>query len=100
MMSSRDRKLVLIVDDTPTHVAVLSGLLKDSYRTKVATSGDKALAIASGPEKPDLILLDVLMPEMDGFEVCRRLKADPDTREIPVIFITARTDEVDEVKGF
>src|SRR5215471_14487057 len=100
MMSSRDGKLVLIVDDTPTNVAVLSGLMKDSYRTRVATNGEKALAIAAGPEKPDLILLDVMMPDMDGFEVCRRLKANPDTCEIPVIFLTARTDEVDEVKGF
>jgi len=99
-MSSRDGKLVLIVDDTPTNVAVLSGLMKGSYRTRVATNGEKALAIAAGPEKPDLILLDVMMPDMDGFEVCRRLKANPDTCEIPVIFLTARTDEVDEVKGF
>src|SRR5262245_34163925 len=100
MMSSRDGKLVLIVDDTQTNVAVLSGLMKDSYRTRVATNGEKALAIAAGPEKPDLILLDVMLPDMDGFEVCRRLKANPDTCEIPVIFLTARTDEVDEVKGF
>ena len=99
-MSSPDRKLVLIVDDTPTNVAVISGVLKDSFRTKVATNGDKALAIATGAEKPDLILLDVMMPGMDGFEVCRRLKANPDTREIPIIFLTAKTDAVDEVKGF
>ena len=99
-MSSPDRKLVLIVDDTPTNVAVVSGALKDSFRTKVATNGEKALAIATGAEKPDLILLDVMMPGMDGFEVCRRLKANPDTREIPIIFLTAKTDAVDEVKGF
>src|SRR5271169_894466 len=98
MMSSPDRKLVLIVDDTPTNVAVVSGVLKDSFRTKVATNGEKALAIATGAEKPDLILLDVMMPGMDGFEVCRRLKANPDTREIPIIFLTAKTDAVDEVK--
>ena len=95
-----DPKLILIVDDTPTNVAVISGLLKDSFRTKVATSGAKALAIATGPEKPDLILLDVMMPDMDGFEVCRRLKANPDTREIPIIFLSAKTGAVDEVKGF
>src|SRR5215510_8206597 len=100
MMSSRDGKLVLIVDDTPTNVAVLSGLMKDSYRTRVATNGEKALAIASDPDKPDLILLDVMMPDMDGFEVCRRLKSNPDTREIPVIFLTAKTDAVDGAKGF
>jgi phosphoserine phosphatase RsbU/P len=100
VMSTSDRKLILIVDETPTNVAVVSGLLKDSYRTKVATTGEKALAIVTGPEKPDLILLDVMMPGMDGFEVCRRLKANPDTREIPIIFVTAKTDDVDEVEGF
>src|SRR5262245_10180184 len=99
-MSSSDRKLILIVDDTPTNVAVILGLLKDSFRTKVATSGAKALAIAVGAEKPDLILLDVMMPDIDGFEVCRRLKANADTRDIPVIFLTAKTDAIDEVKGF
>ena len=99
-MSTSDRKLILVVDDTPTNVSVVSGLLKGSYRTKVATNGERALAIVSGPEKPDLILLDVTMPDMDGFEVCRRLKANPDTREIPIIFLTARTDYVDEIKGF
>ena len=99
-MSNSGQKLILIVDDTPTNLSVISGLLKDSFRTKVATSGDKALAIAAGAEKPDLILLDVIMPGMDGFEVCRRLKASPDTSEIPVIFLTAKTDAVDEVKGF
>src|SRR6516162_9367148 len=100
LMSIVTKKLLLIVDDVPTNVAVLSGVLKDSFRTKVATNGEKALAIAFGPEKPDLILLDVMMPGMDGYEVCRRLKANPDTSEIPVIFVTARTEEVDEVKGF
>jgi adenylate cyclase len=100
MMPGAERKLVLIVDDTPTNVSVVSGVLKDSFRTKVATNGEKALAIASGPEKPDLILLDVMMPGMDGFEVCRRLKANPDTADIPIIFLTAKTDSIDEEKGF
>ena len=99
-MPSVDRKLVLIVDDTPTNVAVISGLLKDKYRTKVATNGEKALAIANALEKPDLILLDVIMPGMDGYEVCRKLKANPETAEIPVIFLTAKTDAIDEEKGF
>ena len=99
-MSSPDKKLVLIVDDTPTNVAVVSGVLKDSFRTKVATNGEKALAIANGAEKPDLILLDVMMPGMDGYEVCRRLKDIPATRDIPIIFLTAKTEEVEEEKGF
>jgi adenylate cyclase len=99
-VSSVGRNLILIVDDTPTNVAVISGLLKETYKTKVATNGEKALAIANGADKPDLILLDIMMPGMDGFEVCRRLKANPETAEIPVIFLTAKTDAVDEEKGF
>jgi sigma-B regulation protein RsbU (phosphoserine phosphatase) len=94
------QKSILIVDDTPINIGVISGALKDSFATKVATSGEKALAIASAKEKPDLILLDVMMPEMDGYEVCRRLKANPDTRDIPVIFLTSQTEAEDETKGF
>jgi phosphoserine phosphatase RsbU/P len=94
------QKLILIVDDTPTNLAVISGALKDSYKTKVATNGQKALALASGEDKPDLILLDVMMPEMDGYEVCSRLKADPATCEIPVIFLTGQTSAEDETRGF
>jgi adenylate cyclase len=100
MTQTSDSKLVLIVDDTPTNVGVISGVLKGAYRTKVATNGEKALVLAAGPEKPDLILLDVMMPGMDGYEVCRRLKANPVTRDIPVIFLTAKTDAIDEENGF
>ncbi|HEY8276206.1 MAG TPA: adenylate/guanylate cyclase domain-containing protein [Methyloceanibacter sp.] len=99
-MPTSDSKLVLVVDDTPTNVGVVSGVLKDNYRTKVATNGEKALAIAGAADKPDLILLDVMMPGMDGYEVCRRLKAEPSTRDIPVIFLTAKIDALDEEKGF
>jgi class 3 adenylate cyclase/CheY-like chemotaxis protein len=95
-----DRKLILIVDDTPTNVAIISGVLEDSFAIKVATNGETALGIARATDKPDLILLDVEMPGMDGYEVCRLLKANPNTREIPVIFLTARTDAADEQKGF
>ena len=77
------QELVLVVDDTPTNIAVVSGILKDSFRTKVATNGEKALAIVNEAEKPDLILLDVMMPGMNGYEVCRRLKDIPATRDIP-----------------
>ena len=98
-MSSPDKKLVLIVDDTPTNVAVVSGVLKDSFRTKVATNGEKALAIANGAEKPDLILLDVMMPGMDGYEVCRRLKDIPGDARHSHHLPTAKTEEVDEEKG-
>lgn len=94
------QKCILVVDDTPINIGVISGALKDLYKTKVATNGEKALAIASGEDKPDLILLDVMMPVMDGYEVCRRLKANPETREIPVIFLTGQTDTEDETRGF
>ncbi len=100
MIEPSAKKTILIVDDTPINIGVISGALKDSFATKVANSGEKALAIASGKDKPDLILLDILMPEMDGYEVCRRLKADPATRDIPVIFLTSQTDAEDETKGF
>src|SRR6266481_4131112 len=93
-------KLILIVDDTPVNLGVISGALKDFYKTKVATNGERALALASADEKPDLILLDVMMPGMDGYEVCSRLKADPATCEIPVIFLTGQTSVEDETRGF
>jgi sigma-B regulation protein RsbU (phosphoserine phosphatase) len=99
-LKSQQQKLILIVDDTPTNIGVISGALRDSYKTKVATNGAKALAIAAEEEKPDLILLDVMMPEMDGYEVCRRLKADPTTSEIPIIFLTGQTSAEDETQGF
>ena len=99
-MPPSDGKLVLVVDDTPTTAAAIAEVLKDSYKIKIATSGEKALALATAIEKPDLVLLDVNMPGMDGFEACRRLKSDPSTRGIPVIFLTAMTDTVDEAKGF
>ena len=99
MKQSADQKLVLIVDDTPTNVGVISGVLKDAFRTKVATNGEKALVLAAAADKPDLILLDVMMPGMDGFEVCRRLKADPATASLPVILLTARDDMEARVEG-
>ena len=95
-----DRQTVLIVDDTPDNLTLLSGLLKDRYRVRIANGGARALAIAGTHPVPDLILLDVMMPEIDGYEVCRRLKADPVTADIPVIFLTARTQVEDEEKGF
>ena len=93
------RPTVLIVDDTPDNIAQLSALLRGSYRTKAATEGQAALTIARADVPPDLILLDVMMPGMDGYEVCRRLKEDPVTAKIPVIFLTARSDPEDEQRG-
>lgn len=89
---------ILIVDDTPENIDLLGELLSGSKRS-VALNGEKALKIATGPNTPDLILLDVMMPGMDGFEVCRRLKADEKTRDIPVIFITAKNSVEDETQG-
>jgi len=93
------KQVVLIVDDTPDNISLLSGLLKDQYKIKIATNGLKALQIASSMPGPDLILLDVMMPEMDGYETCRRLKADPATSDIPIIFLTAKSQVQDEEMG-
>lgn len=90
---------ILLVDDTPENIALLNATLRDEYTIKVATRGKKAIEIAR-TMPVDIILLDVMMPEMDGFETCRRLKEDPMTRRIPVIFVTARGDVEDESIGF
>src|SRR3981189_1948157 len=84
-------KLILIVDDTPVNLGVISGALKDFYKTKVATNGERPLALASAAQKPDLILLDVMMPGMVVSAVSSRLNADPTAFEIPVIFLTGQT---------
>jgi diguanylate cyclase (GGDEF)-like protein len=94
------RPLILIVDDTPTNIELLAGALSADYTVKFATTGMRALEFLEKPEKPDLILLDVMMPGMDGYEVCRRLKDDPATRAIPVIFITAKSEVADQARGF
>jgi putative two-component system response regulator len=91
---------ILVVDDTPDNLFLMSGLLKDLYKVKVASGGEKALRIAQSDNPPDLILLDVMMPDMDGYEVCRRLKENPGTRDIPVIFLTAKSAVDDERMGF
>lgn len=91
---------ILIVDDTLFNLHVLSGILKEQgYKVRPVTSGKLALKSAQS-NPPDLILLDILMPEMDGYEVCQRLKADPNLKEIPVLFISALTEALDKVKAF
>jgi adenylate cyclase len=94
------KKLVLLVDDTPASIQVIRNILKDSYTTRIATNGSKALELAKELPQPDLILLDVMMPDLDGYEVCSRLKLDPTTRDIPIIFLTGKTEAEDETKGF
>jgi putative two-component system response regulator len=96
---SNKKQTVLIVDDTPDNISLLSALLKDLYKIKIATTGMKALQIAATPPYPDLILLDVMMPELDGYETCRRLKSKAETAEIPVIFLTAKSEAQDEEMG-
>ena len=93
-------KTVLLVDDEPANIQIVNSILKDTYKTRIATSGAKALELASQEPAPDLILLDVMMPEMDGYEVCSRLKSADHTRDIPVIFLTGQTEIEDETKGF
>ncbi|MYM39183.1 response regulator [Duganella qianjiadongensis] len=92
------RQTVLVVDDTPANLTLVGGLLRDDYQVKLAARGDKALQLCA-TSAPDLVLLDLMMPEMDGFEVCRRLKADPATAHIPVIFLTAVSDASRTVEG-
>lgn len=100
METFENKPTLLLVDDTPDNITLLCSLLGGQYRNKVATNGQKALKIAFAEPHPDLILLDIMMPEMDGYEVCRQLKANPATKDIPVIFLTAKTQEDDETKGF
>jgi putative two-component system response regulator len=95
-----NKPTVLIVDDDPDVVTVMRSLLSTRYRTLVAAGGEQAIAVALGPVTPDLILLDVMMPGVSGYDACRRLKADARTRDIPVIFLTALHEVKDEQAGF
>lgn len=99
LMETSEQRTILIVDDAPQNLTILGELLQDQYRVRAANSGERALkAVATSP-RPDLILLDIMMPGMDGYEVLERLKADDTTRDIPVIFITAMTASEDEERG-
>ncbi|PIE70776.1 MAG: two-component system response regulator [Deltaproteobacteria bacterium] len=91
---------LLIVDDIPENIDVFAAILSDDYQLKIALNGENALRIARCQPHPDLIILDIMMPGMDGYAVCRKLKSDPVTRHIPVIFVTAMDDTHDEEKGF
>lgn len=95
-----DKQVILVVDDVPANIDVLSEILRPTYQVKVVTNGAMALKIAMSKQPPDLILLDIMMPEMDGYEVCRQLKNNPKTRGIPVIFVSAMDEVNDETKGF
>ncbi len=97
---STSKPNILIVDDEPFYIDVLENLMRDEYDVTCVESGEAALEKAVQDPQPDLILLDVIMPGLDGYEVCKQLKADPKTSEIPVIFLTMKTDVDDEVRGF
>jgi len=99
-MSEERQPTILVVDDEPLNIDVLSGILRDQYKVRAAINGEKALRIAASDTPPDLILLDVMMPGLSGFEVCARLKRDVRTSSIPVVFVTAMGDVKDETKGF
>jgi len=98
-MTEVTKKIILAVDDARGNLDVVEGILAPTYTVKAAINGKMALKIVE-KQKPDLILLDIMMPEMDGYEVCRRLKEDPETRDIPVIFLTAQDQTTDEARGF
>lgn len=97
--SLHTKATILVVDDTPDNLTLMSGLLKEKYHVKVASGGEKAIKIVQSDNPPDLILLDIMMPGIDGYEVCRRLQQDPKTRNIPVIFLTAKSQPEDEAMG-
>ena len=99
MSHTPTKPTILVVDDTPDNIDLLCAVLEQDYRTKIAVNGERALKIANGDDKPDLILLDVMMPGLSGYDVCKALKANPDTRDIPVIFVTAMSEVVDEQLG-
>ena len=98
-MNTNERETILVVDDIPENIATLVSILGDYYRVTFATNGIDALSAAQGQPQPDLILLDVIMPGMDGYEICRRLKADIRTLNIPIIFLTAQDDVRNEAEG-
>jgi phosphoserine phosphatase RsbU/P len=100
-MNEADQKqTVLLVDDAPANIQIVNSILKDIYKIRIATSGAKALELAKITPLPDLILLDVMMPDIDGYEVCTQLKLGQETRDIPVIFLTGQTHVEEETRGF
>lgn len=100
-MSASDtgKPRILIVDDVSENIHLMLNILRGRYAIMAATSGAKALELAARNPQPDLILLDIKMPEMDGYEVLRRLKGNPETADIPVIFVTALSESADEARG-
>lgn len=100
MNRTADKNVLLLVDDDSENIQIVNSILGDKYKIRVAINGVKALELAKVEPFPSLILLDVIMPYMDGYEVCSQLKIDPQTRDIPVIFLTGKTEVADETRGF
>ena len=98
MIEPIDKQTVLIVDDTPDNIQLLSALLRDQYRTKVAINGFKALEIAATAPRPDLILMDVMMPEMDGYETTQKIRREHKNSSLPIIAVTAKAMKGDRQK--
>jgi len=94
-----EKPIVLIADDAPSNIQLLAGLLKDNYQIKVATGGERCIELAQAEPQPDLILLDIQMPDLDGYEVCQRLKSQESTQAIPIIFVTGKDQDADEELG-
>ena len=92
MSDPNNKEKILIVDDTPVNIRVLVEALKNDYKLSIATNGKVALNYAMSDQPPDLVLLDIMMPELDGYEVCKRLKEKDQTKDIPIIFITAMSE--------
>lgn len=99
MLREREKPVVLVVDDTLDNITLVNEILKNDYRIKVATNGEKAFEVAKST-RPDIILMDVMMPVMNGYEACARMKQDEELKDVPVLFLTALSDEEDEKKGF
>ncbi|MBF0450887.1 MAG: hybrid sensor histidine kinase/response regulator [Candidatus Magnetomorum sp.] len=100
MVQEDQKSKLLIVDDIPSNIQILAEAMRNDYQIVFATTGQEAIKIANADQSPDLILLDIMLPDIDGYAVCHQLKNNHRTREIPVIFITAKSDETDETKGF
>lgn len=94
-----ERATILVVDDTPDNLQLLAGLFEEEYRVKLANNGEKALQICQSDTPPDLLLLDIMMPGMDGFEVAKALRSHPSSENIPIIFVTAMTDSAARTRG-
>jgi signal transduction histidine kinase len=100
MILDEDKQKILIVDDIPSNIQILAEAMRKDYQIIFATKGEEAIKIAMAEQPPDLILLDIMLPDIDGYKVCRQLKSEKKTKEIPIIFITAKSEETDETKGF